>query len=104
MDASLKELTRLITEVYPNTKTKDTEFKFSAVWPNPRSSNFTMKAIGSTIIGTKGKDDTSTLQSQKFHIGDYLDVSINIARSGGHSNRDSRDNRRSSPSSNRRRR
>lgn len=33
-------------------------------------------------MGTKGKDDASTLKSKKFVIGDYLDVAIAIPRSG----------------------
>lgn len=106
LDATLKELTRLITEVYPNTKTKGTEFNFSVVWPNPRSAGFRMKEIGRTTIGTKGPDDNATLQSKKFVIGDYLDVAVSIARGGGgggggggagstqQSSRDTRDDRR----------
>jgi histone deacetylase complex subunit SAP18 len=84
-DATLKELTKLITEVYPNTKTKGTQFEFAVVWPNPRTPGFNMKEIGSTTIGTKGPDDNSTLQSKKFVIGDYLDVSVSMARGAGHS-------------------
>ena len=99
LDATLKELTRLITEVYPNTKIKGTTFNFMVVWPNPRSPGFGMKEIGTTTIGSKGPDDNSTLQSKKFVIGDYLDVAINVARSsttsayGSGSSRDTRDNR-----------
>ena len=102
LDATLKELTRLITEVYPTTKTKGTSFNFMVVWPNPRSPGFGMKDIGTTTIGSKGPDDNSTLQSKKFVIGDYLDVAINVARSQAtysresrdmRDNRDSRDNR-----------
>jgi len=94
LDATLKELTRLITEVYPTTKTKGTSFNFMVVWPNPRSPGFGMKEIGTTTIGSKGPDDNSTLQSKKFVIGDYLDVAINVARSQTtYNSRDNRDNR-----------
>lgn len=94
LDATLKELTRLITEVYPNTKTKGTSFNFMVVWPNPRTPGFGMKEIGTTTIGSKGPDDNSTLQSKKFVIGDYLDVAISMARSPVPYGRDSRDDNR----------
>lgn len=97
LDATLKELTRLITEVYPNTKTKGTSFNFSLVWPNPRSPGFGMREIGATTIGSKGPDDNSTLQSKKFVIGDYLDVAISVPRSSAPYDRDrdrDRDSRR----------
>lgn len=35
-----------------------------------------VKEIGSTMSGRKGTDDSMTLQSQKFQIGDYLDIAI----------------------------
>ncbi|CAF0707682.1 unnamed protein product [Brachionus calyciflorus] len=92
LDATLKEITRLITEVYPNTKTKGTTFNFAVIWPNPRVPGFRMKEIGTTTIGTKGPDDNATLQSRKFVIGDYLDVAVDIAR-GPPSSRDAHDRR-----------
>lgn len=93
MDASLRELTRLITEVYPNTNTKGTEFHFSTVYPSPRQPVFNMRDIGTTTIGRKGGDDNSTLKSKKFIIGDYIDVSITIqreSRGGGGADRSDR--------------
>lgn len=129
MDASLSELTRLITEVYPYTKTPGTEFYFAVVWPKPvaveslwlsqqanssgKSATYSMKEIGRTTIGIKGEDDNATLLSNRFIIGDYIDVAINIARSGSgdngnHGSRSGRDDRgskrRSSPASYDRRR
>lgn len=35
-----------------------------------------VKDIGSTVSGRKGADDSMTLQSQRFQIGDYLDIAI----------------------------
>ena len=93
LDATLRELTRLITDVYPNTKSKGTTFSFAVVWPNPRQPGFIMKDIGITTIGTKGPDDNATLLSKKFVIGDYLDVSINAPRNPPPSSRDVRDTR-----------
>lgn len=94
LDANLKELTRLITEVYPDAKAKGSTFNFCVTWPSPRMSNFVMKEIGQTTIGTKGPDDNATLKSKQFVIGDYLDVAITIARSNQSSySRDSRDSK-----------
>lgn len=81
MDATLRELTQLITEVYPNTKIKGTEFQFSTVYPF--KGQFRMRDIGTTTIGRKGPDDNSTLKSKKFVIGDYIDVAINVHRESG---------------------
>lgn len=83
LDASLGELTKLITEVYPETKIKGTTFSFSVTYPIPHSRSYGMKEIGTKTIGNKGADDATTLKSKQFVIGDYLDVSINIARGGG---------------------
>lgn len=38
--------------------------------------SFRLKEIGSTVSGRKGADDSMTLQSQRFQIGDYLDIAI----------------------------
>jgi histone deacetylase complex subunit SAP18 len=103
LDANLKELTRLITEVYPNTKTKGTKFSFAVIYPSPRTPVFNLKEIGQTTIGTKGPDDNVTLQSKRFVIGDYLDVAIDVARAkpsgggggaGGNNDRDRDRNQR----------
>ena len=42
-----------------------------------------MKKIGFTTIGAKGQDDNATLKQKQFVIGDYLDVSVTIARPQG---------------------
>uniref|UniRef100_A0A8C8WU23 18 kDa Sin3-associated polypeptide n=1 Tax=Panthera leo TaxID=9689 RepID=A0A8C8WU23_PANLE len=60
MDATLKEPTNLV-EVYPEARKEGTHFSFAI-------------QTGSTMSGRKGTDDSMTLQSQKFQIGDYLDI------------------------------
>ncbi|CAD7680249.1 unnamed protein product [Nyctereutes procyonoides] len=62
MDATLKELTSLV-KVYPEARKKGTQFNFAI-------------EIGSTMSGRKETDDSMTLQSQKFQIGDCLDIAI----------------------------
>ena len=83
---------RLITEVYPEAKVKGTTFSFNVAWPNTHSRSYGMKDIGQTTIGTKGPDDTATLKSKNFVIGDYLDVAINVARGRDNREKNNRNN------------
>nr|XP_039323804.1 histone deacetylase complex subunit SAP18-like [Saimiri boliviensis boliviensis] len=76
MDATLKELTSLVKEVYPEARKKGTHFNFAIVFTDVKRPGYRVKEIGSTMSGRKGTDDSITLQSQKFQIGDYLDVAI----------------------------
>nr|XP_054599148.1 histone deacetylase complex subunit SAP18 isoform X1 [Nothobranchius furzeri] len=76
MDATLKELTGLVKEVYPEARKKGTHFSFAIVYPEPRGKMYKLKEIGSTMSGRKGLEDSMTLQSQRFQIGDYLDIAI----------------------------
>ncbi|KAI4898129.1 hypothetical protein NFI96_015392 [Prochilodus magdalenae] len=76
MDATLKELTSLVKEVYPEARKKGTHFGFAIVYPDPKRQGYRVKDIGNTISGRKGADDSMTLQSQRFQIGDYLDIAI----------------------------
>jgi len=75
MDASLKELTSLVKEVRPDARKKGTIFKFATVWVD-RNGRYRLKEIGQTIAGQKGSDDSVSLASEKFQIGDYMDVAI----------------------------
>jgi len=79
MDATLKELTSLVKEVYPDARKKGTHFGFAIVYPDPKARGafaYRVKDIGNTFSGKKGPDDSMTLQSQRFQIGDYLDIAI----------------------------
>ncbi|XP_027020682.1 histone deacetylase complex subunit SAP18 [Tachysurus fulvidraco] len=76
MDATLKELTSLVKEVYPEARKKGTHFAFAIVYPDPKRQVYRVKEIGNTVSGRKGADDSMTLQSQRFQIGDYLDIAI----------------------------
>ncbi|XP_012297600.1 histone deacetylase complex subunit SAP18 [Aotus nancymaae] len=76
MDATLKELTSLVKEVYPEARKKGTHFNFAIVFTDVKRPGYRVKEIGSTMSGRKGTDDSMTLQSQKFQIGDYLDIAI----------------------------
>ncbi|EHB07986.1 Histone deacetylase complex subunit SAP18 [Heterocephalus glaber] len=76
MDATLKELTSLVKEVYPQARKKGTHFNFAIVFMDLKRPGYLVKKIGSTMSGRKGMDDSMTLQSQKFQIGDDLDIVI----------------------------
>lgn len=82
MDATLKELTSLVKEVNPDARRKGTFFDFAIVFPDPRSPTYRLRDIGTTCCGRKTADDTVTLASKKFTIGDYLDIAIAPPRAG----------------------
>ena len=79
-DATLKELMSLVKEVNPDARRKGTVFEFAIVFPDARRGGFIMKEIGSTTAGHKGANDTVTLESKKFQIGDFIDVAIQSPR------------------------
>jgi len=82
MDASLKELSNLVKEVRPDARKKGTIFKFQTVFFHNMAQRFKSKDIGQTMSGSKGDDDSITLESCKFQIGDYMDVCIIHPREG----------------------
>ena len=82
MDATLKELTSLVKEVNPDARRKGTFFDFAIVYPDPRAPTYRLRDIGTTCSGRKTADDTVTLASKKFNIGDYLDIAIAPPRAG----------------------
>ncbi|XP_067674651.1 histone deacetylase complex subunit SAP18-like [Haliotis asinina] len=82
MDATLKELTSLVKEVNPDARRKGTFFDFAIVYPDPRSPTHRLREIGTTCSGRKSADDTVTLASKKFQIGDFLDIAITPPRQG----------------------
>jgi len=76
LDATLKELTSLVKEVNVEARQKGTFFDFAIVYPDSRSFGYRLREIGSTCSGRKGQDDTVSLVSKSFEIGDYLDIAI----------------------------
>ena len=82
-DATLKELMGLVKEVNADARKKGTFFDFSIVYPDARVHAYRMREIGTTCSGRKGADDTETLASKRFQIGDYLDIAISPPIGGG---------------------
>lgn len=76
MDASLKELTSSVKEVYPEARKKGTHFNFAIVFTDIKRPGYRVKEIGITMSGRKGTEDSMALQLQKLQIGDYLDIAI----------------------------
>ena len=68
----------LIREVNPDTRHKGTLFSFGTVYPDSRRGGYRLKDLGQTCSGRRGSDDTITLFSRKFQIGDYIDVAISM--------------------------
>ena len=83
MDCTLRELMSLIRDVNPDTRQKGTLFSFSTVYPDPRRGGYRLKDLGQTCSGRRGSDDSVTLQSMKFQIGDYMDVAISVRPTRG---------------------
>jgi len=79
-DATLRELMDLVKEVNPDARRKGTCFDFGIVSPNFTRGTYNLKEIGTTYAGQKGKDDSISLQSRKFQIGDFLDIAISTPR------------------------
>merc|ERR1711972_897712 len=80
LDASLKEITNLVKEVHPEARTKGTIFDFAICYQDNRMNRYRIKDIGKTISGKKSPDDTITLKSSKFQIGDFMDIAIKEPR------------------------
>ncbi|KAM9485458.1 histone deacetylase complex subunit SAP18-like [Salvelinus alpinus] len=76
LNATLKELTSLVKEVYPEARKKGTCFGFAIVYIEPKRQGYRVKEIGNIVSEQKGSDDAMTLQSQRFWIGNYLDIAI----------------------------
>jgi histone deacetylase complex subunit SAP18 len=91
LDCTLRELSSLIKDVNVESRKRGVEFRFSVgmffrlVWlfnfpvsvtPHPRSSRFILNDVGVVTNGERGNDDSKTLSSCNFAIGDYIDVSF----------------------------
>ena len=77
-DASLKELMSLVKEVDPEARHKGTYFDFAIIYPDFQRGGYIIKDIGTTCSGQKCPDDHVTLHTQRFQIGDFLDIAIMV--------------------------
>ena len=65
MEATLKELTSLLKEAYPEPR-KSTHFNSAIVFTDIVRPGCQVKGIGSTMSRKKGTDDSMALKSQTF--------------------------------------
>jgi len=94
LDCTLEELSSLVKEVNPEAKKKGTTFDFRLVYPDLRSNCYRFREVGSTTSGKKGPDDSKSLASVRFVIGDYLDIHVVLPTSRHPSGLDHRDHHR----------
>jgi hypothetical protein len=73
-DAKLKEVAQLIKENYPDADKLDSTLKFSRVYPDPKTGDWTIAEVGKS--GSRGNDDYQNIHDLGFSIGDYMDVAI----------------------------
>lgn len=60
----------------PETRDQDAVLEFSFVYPNPRGGGFIFRKVATVSVSDPGSDDDLTLKKARFHIGDYIDISI----------------------------
>merc|ERR1719447_116646 len=67
----------------PESRKKGTIFDFAICYQDNRMQRYRIKDIGHTVSGKKSQDDSVTLKGSKFQIGDFMDIAIKEARTGG---------------------
>lgn len=80
MDSTLKDLMNMVRASNPDARRRGTRFDFSAVYAEGRTPVYRMRELGSTTAGRFGPDDSVTLASKKFQIGDLIDIAISTPR------------------------
>ena len=74
-DATLKELSELVKQVVPQASARNARLGFSLAYPDKRG-RYLLREVGMTFNGRRSPDETKTLDSARFDIGDYLTVEI----------------------------
>ena len=80
MDSTLKDLMNMVRASNPDARRRGTKFDFSAVYAEGRTPVYRMRELGSTTAGRFSPDDSVTLASKKFQVGDLIDVAISNPR------------------------
>ena len=75
-DATLRELMSLVKEVNPEAQQRGMIFSFAVVFPTNNHGVYRVREIGTVEAARKSDPDSTTLQSSRFQIGDYIDVAI----------------------------
>jgi histone deacetylase complex subunit SAP18 len=74
-DTKLKEVAQLVKENYPDADKPETVLKFSRVYPDTKTGDWTIVELGRSGIRL-GNDDYKNLYELGFSIGDFMDVAI----------------------------
>lgn len=75
-DASLRELASLLAEVDPKYAKHGTSISFKAVYLDNIRARYNSKDLGVVNLSKPAKTDDTTLDENKFIIGDFIDVAI----------------------------
>jgi len=74
-DTKLKDIAELVKQNYPDANKQDVLLRFSRVYPDSKTGDWTMTEIGK--IGNKvGKEDYQALIELGWSIGDFMDVAV----------------------------
>jgi hypothetical protein len=74
-DTKLKDIAELVKQNYPDANKEDVLLRFSRVYPDGKTGDWTMTEIGR--IGNKvGKEDYLALIELGWNIGDLMDVAV----------------------------
>ena len=80
MDSTLKDLMNMVRASNPDVRRRGTKFDLSVVYAEGRTPAYRMRELGSTVAGRPGPDDTVTLASKNFQIGDLIDIAVTNPR------------------------
>lgn len=72
----MKELTDLVKDQVPKSRIRGAYFDISAIFPDFRRNSWSIKKLGSTCHGFNNSNDSITLRSRKFQVGDFLYVDV----------------------------
>jgi len=75
-DASLRELASLLAEVDPKYAKHGTSISFKSVYLDNIRARYNSKDLGVVNLSKPAKTDDTTLDENKFIIGDFIDVAI----------------------------
>lgn len=81
-DATLKELSGLIKEVFDDSKRKDARFSFKSYFQTNYNGRWQTKSLGTVYNGRPTRDDEVSLMETKFQPGDIIDVAIFLPAAG----------------------
>ena len=77
LDATLHELTVLLSDAVDSIRNKNSQISFAMVYPDNQGV-FAMKPVGQIDMAKPCPDNGKTLASLNFVIGDFLDICVSL--------------------------